>query len=67
MRQCPCGIMVKAIDCGIVGKRVQIPVALLRSLSGKYSWERYQLPNPPSYELNSTTLALNNLQKLMCY
>ena len=35
--------------------RVCTPVALLRSLSGKYPWERYEPPYPPSYGLNSTT------------
>ena len=34
------------------------PVALLRSLSGKYPWERYEPPYPPSYGLNSTTTVL---------
>ena len=31
---------------------------LLRSLSGKYPWERYEPPYPPSYGLNSTTTIL---------
>ena len=39
-------------------KRVHTPVALLRSLSGKYPWERYEPPYPPSYGLNSTTSVL---------
>ena len=39
-------------------KRVRTPVALLRSLSGKYSYERYELPYPPSYGLNSITTIL---------
>ena len=34
------------------------PVALLRSLSGKYPWERYEPLYPPSYGLNSTTTVL---------
>ena len=34
-RGCPRGVMVKAMDCGIVDKRVRTPVALLRSLSRK--------------------------------
>ena len=38
--------------------RVRTPVALLRSLSGKYPWERYEPPYPPSYGLNSTTTVL---------
>ena len=46
--------MVKAMDCGIVCT----PVALLCSLSGKYPWEKYENPYPPSYGLNSTTIVL---------
>ena len=38
--------------------RVRTPVALLRLLSGKYHWERYEPPYPPSYGLNSTTTVL---------
>ena len=37
-------------------KRVRTPVALLCSLSGKYPWERYEPPYPPSYGLNSKLL-----------
>ena len=33
--------------------RVRTPVALLRSLLGKYPWERYEPTYPPSYGLNS--------------
>ena len=39
-------------------KRVRTPVTLLRSLSAKYTWERYERPYPPSYGLNSTTTVL---------
>ena len=39
-------------------KRVHTPVTLLRSLSGKYSWKRYEHPYPPSAGLNSTTTVL---------
>ena len=39
-------------------KRVRTPVVLLRSLSVKYPWKRYEPPNPPSYGLNSTTTVL---------
>ena len=39
-------------------ERVRTPVALLRSLSDKYPWERYEPPYPPSYWLNSTTAVL---------
>ena len=53
-RGCPRGVMVKAIDCGIVVSEF----TLLCSLSGKYPWERYEPPYPPSYGLNSTTTVL---------
>ena len=33
-------------------------VALLRSLLGKYPWESYESPYPPSYGLNSTITVL---------
>ena len=49
--------MVKAMDFGIVVCEFKL-VALLRSLSGKYPWERYEPPYPPSYGLNSTTNVL---------
>ena len=39
-------------------KQVQIPVALLHSLSEKYSWERYEPPCSPRYRLNSTGAVL---------
>ena len=39
-------------------KRVRTPVALLRSLSDKYPWERNETPYHPSYGLNSTTAVL---------
>ena len=51
-------VMVKALDCENRSKRVRTPVALLRSLSGKYSWKRYEPPYHPSYGLNSTTTVL---------
>ena len=34
------------------------PYSATRSLSGKYPWERYEPPYPPSYGLNSTTSVL---------
>ena len=52
LRVCPHGVAVKAIE------RVRIPVALLRSLSGKYPWESYGPLYPPSYGLDSTTTVL---------
>ena len=50
---CPHGVMVKVMDCGIVVSKFE-----LHSLSGKYPWERYEPPYPPSYGLNSTTTVL---------
>ena len=38
--------------------RVRTPVGLLRSLSGKYPWERYEPSYPPSYGLNINTIVL---------
>ena len=58
--------MVKAMD----SKRVYTPVALLRSLSVKYPWERYEQPYPPSSGLNSSrrmALALNNQERVICH
>ena len=55
---CPRGVMVKAMDCGVVVKRIRIPAALSRLLSGKYPWEMYELLYPPSYGLNNTTPVL---------
>ena len=49
-REFPRGVMVKALGCGIVVSEFLL-VAL--SLSGKYPWERYELPYPSSYGLNS--------------
>ena len=55
---CPRGVMVKRVGLRNRSTRVRTPVALLRSLSGKYPWERYEPPYPPSYALNSTTTVL---------
>ena len=52
---CPRGVMVKAMDCGIV---VSNFVLQFRSLSGKHPWKMYESPYPPSYGLNSTTTVL---------
>ena len=50
--------MVKSDGLRNRSTRVRTPVALLRSLSDKYPWERYEHPYPPSYGLNSTTTVL---------
>ena len=57
-RECLRGVMVKSNGLRNFSTRVRTPVALLRSLSDKYPWERYEPPYPPSYGLNSTTTVL---------
>ena len=52
-KECPHGIMVKALDWGIV-VRVRTLVKLLGLISDKYIWERHELPYPPIYGLNNT-------------
>ena len=44
-------------------KRVRTRVALLRSLSDEYLWERYEPPYPPSYGLNSITTVLQESKR----
>ncbi len=51
LQGCPRGLW----NCSM---RVRTPVALLRSLSDKYPWEKYEPPYSPSYRLNSTTIVL---------
>ncbi len=53
MRKCNLNTLI--LNCN---KRVRTPVAQLRSLLGKYPWERYEPAYPPSYGLNSTTTVL---------
>ena len=68
----PTGLLVLSLSFHI--KRVHNPVALLRSFSGKYPWERYEAPYPPNYGLNSTPTVLLGewlwhqitLQRLIC-
>ena len=53
LRGCPRGVMVKAMDCGIVVSEFE-----LQSLSDKYPWEMYEPPYLPSNGLNSSTTVL---------
>ena len=39
---CPHGVMVKALADGIVVRKFETPVTLLRSLRNKCLWERYE-------------------------
>ena len=52
------GVMVKAMDCGIVVSEFVFQSRYYVHFSGKYPWERYEPPYPPSYGLNSTTTVL---------
>ncbi len=45
-------------NCSLLTNHTGLSVTLLHSLSGKYPWERYEPPYPPSYGLNSTTTVL---------
>ena len=58
LRGCPRGVMVKAMDYGIVVREFVFQSHYYVHVSGKYPWERYEPPYPPSYELNSTTTFL---------
>ena len=48
--------MVKAMDSRIIVIDFVLQSRYYVSLSGKYPWERYEHPYPPSYWLNSTTI-----------
>ena len=52
-RGCPRGVMVKALDCGIVVREFE-----LQSRYYVHFRERYEPPYSPSYGLNSTTTVL---------
>ena len=55
---CPRGVMVKAMDCGIVVSEFVFQSCYYVHFRAKYPWERYEPPYPPSYGLNSTTTVL---------
>ena len=56
---CPCGGMVKAMDCRIVVSKFEFQLRYyVHFRTNKYSWERYEPPYPPTYGLNSTTTLL---------
>ena len=54
-RGCPCGVMVKAMDCGIVVSEFELQSRYYGHFRAR---ERYELPYPLSYGLNSTTTVL---------
>ena len=69
---CPRGVMVKAMDCGIVVSEFKLQS---RYYVHKYPWGKVWTPLSPSYGLNSTTTVfleewlwyLNNQRMLICH
>ena len=55
---CPRGVMVKALDCGIVVREFVLQSRYYVHFLANTPWERYEPPYPPSYGLNSTTTIL---------
>ena len=53
--------VIQAIQKRRENESFRTSIALLRSLSAKYPWERYEPPYPPSYGGNSTTVHLEGL------
>ena len=58
IRGCPRGVMVKAMDCGIVVHEFVLLSRYYVHFRLNKPWERYESPYPPSYGLNSTTTVL---------
>ena len=56
--RCPGGVMVKALDCGIVVSEFVLQSRYYVHFQDKYSWEKYEPPYSPRYGLNSTTTVL---------
>ena len=57
-RGCPRGVMVKAMDCGIIVSKFELQLRYYVHFWAKYPWERYEPSYPPSYGLNSSTTVL---------
>ena len=57
-RGCPRGVMVKAMDCGIVVREFVLQSRYYVHFRANTLGERYEPPYPPSYGLNSTTTVL---------
>ena len=55
---CPHGVMVKAMDCGIVVREFVLQSRYYIHFRANTPWERYEPLYPPSYGLNSTTTLL---------
>ena len=57
--RCSRGAMVKVLDSRIVVSEFELLVALLRSLSGKYSWESYGAPLSSHHCCSSRMMTLD--------
>ena len=55
---CPRGVMVKAMNCGIVVSEVELQPCYYVHFRTDTLGERYEPPYPPSYGLNSTSTVL---------
>ena len=58
IRVCPHGIMVKAMDCGIVVSEFELQSCYYTHFRTNTLGKRYEPPYPPSCGLNSTTTVL---------
>ena len=56
--ECPRGVMVKAMDCGIIVREFVLQSLYYVHFRGNILGERYEPPYPPSYGLNSTSTVL---------
>ena len=54
----PRGVMVKAMNCGIVVREFVLQSCYYVHFRAKYPWEMYEPPYHPSYGLTSTTTVL---------
>ena len=55
---CSRGVMVKAMDCGIVGREFVLQSRYYVHFRANALGKRYEPPYPPSYGLNSTSTVL---------
>ena len=58
MEGCPPGVMVKAIDYGILVSEFVLQSRYYVHFRAKYPWEKYEHPYPLSYGLNCTNYVL---------